>query len=772
MRGKIFTIITILFLIFTKAAVARASNPSPTFSSSFSGQITGSLPSFSLTAGSNAITGSGQASGTVSYDPSSNSFSGPITISQINGTLTGSGNAITYSGQGGSGSITFSGAAGSLSGFVSVSTEISNTVAAQCSDGSTPANGICANGSTPVCPNGYIYDSFNNECTGNAPVNFTLTGNGNSITASGDASGQITISAGYTCPSGYNYDSSNNTCVAIPQAGTTAEFYCFGGSSSDSSSSYQSCLSGTAFQNYNNDTQLCPLGQTQCNENTATPSCPSGYTLSGGTCVSTVSAVISCPSGYTYNSSSGQCIGTTTTTTNPTVSGGENSSNVGNGFGALTGITGSGNTLTVYWTNVFGTSNGSFNITLSGATLSGGENLYFNMSGSNGNYYCPELNGITGSGNTLTVHWYNGCQSTSGSFNITLSGATVSGSGGDNSGSNGALTGITGSGNTLTVDVDWGSSGSSFNITLLGVSQATTSMTSPSYSCPSGYTLSGNTCISTVSATCSSGSTLSGSECISYACPLSGTPQGSSPAQNYVCIEPSGSSNYYCSPNVCYNDTTNTPVTTTETLPPPQTNNGTVTSSGCSGSVYLFPGTAMQCRSGGVQTFGQDCCNANSYLFGLLNCNTTEKTLAQDLDYDTNYGANGYTNPNLYGGSGNSQYVGSYCSYNFFGTCLETMKVYCVFHSLLALIVQEQGRAELGLNFGSPQNPNCSGLTPTQFQELNFSNFDFTEYITVIESKIKAGVINPSIASQVPGVQQTITNQVTNYEQELTGANP
>ena len=300
---------------------------------------------------------------------------------------------------------------------------------------------------------------------------------------------------------------------------------------------------------------------------------------------------------------------------------------------------------------------------------------------------------------------------------------------------------------------------------------ATTTTLTASFTCPSGYTLSGDICTSTTSATCPSGTTLVNGECVSpWTCPVSGNGGDSA-----TCIEPSGSSTYYCSPYSCYTDSSGTNVSTTPvnaTMPPTQTNNGTVTDSGCDGSVYLFPGTAMQCRSGGEQTAWQDCCNASTYLFGMLKCTTQEESVAKDLQYDTQYGANGYNNPNSYGGSGDAQYVGSYCSDKFLGLCLENMKVYCVFHSLLGLIIQEQGRAQLGIGFGSPHNPDCSGLTPTQFQELNFSNFDFTEYVTVLENKIKAGVINTNTLNQMQNYTTTITNQISNYENELSGVNP
>ena len=493
----------------------------------------------------------------------------------------------------------------------------------------------------------------------------------------------------------------------------------------------QTCSNGT-LQN-GSAGELCPFSQTPCVQQTSTPQCQNGYT---------------------YNSSTGQCTETTTSTTNVTASGGLNNA----GY-YLIGVTASGNILTFYYIsfNNFNFSFGSFNITLSGGvTASGG------WSGniiSGGTWYADYLIGVTASGNILTFYYisYNSYGNPSfGSFNITLSGGvTASGGWSGNIISGGTadyLIGVTASGNILTFYYNSiNGSSSSFNITLSG-----------------GTTI---TSTSTASPTCPSGTTLINGECVSpWTCPVSGNGGDSA-----TCIEPSGSSSYYCSPYSCYTDSSGTNVSTTPvnaTMPPTQTNNGTVTDSGCDGSVYLFPGTAMQCRSGGEQTAWQDCCNASTYLFGMLKCTTQEESVAKDLQYDTQYGANGYNNPNSYGGSGDAQYVGSYCSDKFFGLCLENMKVYCVFHSLLGLIIQEQGRAQLGIGFGSPQNPDCSGLTPTQFQELNFSNFDFTEYVTVLENKIKAGVINTNTLNQMQNYTTTITNQISNYENELSGVNP
>ncbi|MFT6220349.1 MAG: hypothetical protein ACJAVG_001064 [Rickettsiales bacterium] len=39
----------------------------------------------------------------------------------------------------------------------------------------------------------------------------------------------------------------------------------------------------------------------------------------------------------------------------------------------------------------------------------------------------------------------------------------------------------------------------------------------------------------------------------------------------------------------------------------------------------------------------------------------------------------------------------------------------------------EQGRAQLGIGWGSPQGPNCSGFTPEQLQSLRFDQMDLSE---------------------------------------------
>jgi conjugal transfer mating pair stabilization protein TraN len=110
--------------------------------------------------------------------------------------------------------------------------------------------------------------------------------------------------------------------------------------------------------------------------------------------------------------------------------------------------------------------------------------------------------------------------------------------------------------------------------------------------------------------------------------------------------------------------------------------------------------------------------------------------------------------------SGECHYVGDYCDSDVFFGCEQRARTYCCFNSMLARIIQEQGRPQLTTygptgNWGTAQNPNCSGLTPDEFQQLDFSKIDFTEYIAVIQKNLSA-----SIKSAQDKIQGNITNRV------------
>ncbi|GJI98172.1 hypothetical protein RugamoR57_48900 [Duganella caerulea] len=65
-------------------------------------------------------------------------------------------------------------------------------------------------------------------------------------------------------------------------------------------------------------------------------------------------------------------------------------------------------------------------------------------------------------------------------------------------------------------------------------------------------------------------------------------------------------------------------------------------------------------------------------------------------------------------------------------TCIEHTTSKCCFNSELARLVNEQGRAQLGIGWGEAERPQCQGFTVAQLQELDFSRMDLTEFYASI----------------------------------------
>jgi conjugal transfer mating pair stabilization protein TraN len=81
-------------------------------------------------------------------------------------------------------------------------------------------------------------------------------------------------------------------------------------------------------------------------------------------------------------------------------------------------------------------------------------------------------------------------------------------------------------------------------------------------------------------------------------------------------------------------------------------------------------------------------------------------------------------------------YVGEYCSEKALFVCTTMRKSYCCYRSKLARVIQEQGRAQLGLDFGNPQAPACTGFTVEQFSRLDLSKMDFAEVFADFTSAV------------------------------------
>ncbi len=110
----------------------------------------------------------------------------------------------------------------------------------------------------------------------------------------------------------------------------------------------------------------------------------------------------------------------------------------------------------------------------------------------------------------------------------------------------------------------------------------------------------------------------------------------------------------------------------------------------------------------------------------------------------------------IYKGSGYCHEVGSFCSKKIaLLGCVEKSKSMCCFNSKLARILQEQGRVQLGKSWGAVENPSCGGFNPAEFQALDFSRIDMSEYYGDIQSKGQSLI------------QNNITDSVQDYYRQI-----
>ena len=88
--------------------------------------------------------------------------------------------------------------------------------------------------------------------------------------------------------------------------------------------------------------------------------------------------------------------------------------------------------------------------------------------------------------------------------------------------------------------------------------------------------------------------------------------------------------------------------------------------------------------------------------------------------------------------------VGTYCSSKILGVCVQKAKGHCCFNTRLGRIIQEQGRPLLiafnQVGWGTPKNPYCRGFTPEEFQALDFSKMDLSEYYSDIEARTQSQI--------------------------------
>jgi conjugal transfer mating pair stabilization protein TraN len=273
-----------------------------------------------------------------------------------------------------------------------------------------------------------------------------------------------------------------------------------------------------------------------------------------------------------------------------------------------------------------------------------------------------------------------------------------------------------------------------------------------------------------------------------YSCPL-GT--------GYACQTSAGGGTPTCSPHSC----TATGGSGIEDEPvvddPGALPDGPVDADGnCTGSIEIFSGRALRCRPKGLKTTFSNCCKdkgkivkdgmgssissigtkiavakgvftgmkaaytafqagasasaaanagANAIIVGIdptsiaisLAVNFMIEVLLQGCDQQD-------METGMLRGSGMCHEIGSYCSSKILGICVQKSRGHCCFNTKLGRIIQEQGRPQLksfnGVGWGTAKKPYCRGFTPEEFQALDFSKMDLSEYYSDIEARAQANI--------------------------------
>jgi conjugal transfer mating pair stabilization protein TraN len=289
----------------------------------------------------------------------------------------------------------------------------------------------------------------------------------------------------------------------------------------------------------------------------------------------------------------------------------------------------------------------------------------------------------------------------------------------------------------------------------------------------------------------------------SYTCPL---------GQQYSCAAQTPGAAPTCSPVACI-DTDQNPIQTEPVVDDPGAlNDGAVDSQGnCLGNIQIFSGRALRCRPPGLLDTFQNCCadkgkivkdGMGSSLASLSTKIAVAKNLFTGLKaaytaYKAGATASAAANAGAHAiivgidptsiaislainfmietllqgcdeqdmetgmlkGSGMCHEVGEYCASSVLGICIQKAKSQCCFNTKLGRIIQEQGRPQLkdfnAIGWGPVKHPDCRGLTAEEFQALDFSKMDLSEYYADVESKAQSD-IQVDMKDKIDAYVQTI----------------
>lgn len=119
-------------------------------------------------------------------------------------------------------------------------------------------------------------------------------------------------------------------------------------------------------------------------------------------------------------------------------------------------------------------------------------------------------------------------------------------------------------------------------------------------------------------------------------------------------------------------------------------------------------------------------------------------------------------------------HVGSYCGTKVLGACITKKESYCCYNSRLARILNEQGRPQIGKGWGDPKEPNCSGFTIAELQQLDMSAMDLSEFINEVSAgTLDMEAIKERMTGRATGKMPTVDpDQALGYYGKTTPSTP
>ena len=141
----------------------------------------------------------------------------------------------------------------------------------------------------------------------------------------------------------------------------------------------------------------------------------------------------------------------------------------------------------------------------------------------------------------------------------------------------------------------------------------------------------------------------------------------------------------------------------------------------------VFPGNVMRCKRGCSRDYLYDCCgDPKGWLLGNgASCNKDEEKLFQNRK------------------DKKCHYIGTRDLK--FG--LEKEQVYICYPSILSRAIQEGGRKQLRISWGTAETPNIKGLVLGQIKEIDMEKVDLSDFEVSMKKSIDTGKIIEKIQS-------------------------